>query len=1361
MGNMATKINSSFRVRLIAAAVLFAAPYTLAQSAPSAVPVPFSIALAGMGNTAASTCSAGIAATDGTNYGDGCVGTLARLSSPQGAAVDKFGNVYVGDYSDRLVRVVYNGGASVAALITAANSGYAISASRSAPAVVPVVGNIYTIAGVGVAGPAALTVTATDGKFECANYAATGQPEALNSLGDGCPAASAPIGPRDVTPDADGNLFLTDYTDSRIRVLCVNCAATTLAAQLIVLENPGVTPMNGAMYTVAGYTIGYRDGYIGFGNATTAMSGVAELRSPTTSAVSSSDDVFIADNLNSAVRVLYNGGTAAKNILVAQGNTSPQLGFVYTIAGAGCVSAALNKTGSTQSANSCLSVTPGATGSAATADTAALGFSAIAGTVGTAVNVAWAVYQDANGNVYYTDQTNARVKVIYAGIAPPLTFPNAAYPTLQTGYSYSFAGQGTAAASGVPPSAIAVGGAQGVGGDANGNIFFMDYNSGYIYETYAQNGLAALIGGGNFVATSTVGASCNGGSSGPTITDNQWDGCPLTQVKFGNPRGPIVADASGNLYFGDSIGVELRKFTYNPTFPATATGATSAAQPYAFTFFSAKTLTGSTFETDGAAGSSFSDAGGDTCASGLVTAGGAPGTTCVVNVAFTPQRAGLLEGAVEVNSAGGVLGSTLFSGTGNGAGLAVDPGNATTTGTGLVPEGIAVDGADRVVVADGASKSVIRYTAGAPATVAAGFTAPSGVAIDGAGNIFVADATANTVTEVPITGTKFTLSSAVSKPHGLATDGLGNLYVADTGNNRVLVYGAGGILPSVVGFTGLSAPLGVAVDASGALYAVDSTHVVKLTRAGVQSTVANVGGTGVAVDAAGDVLVTTGLTLVEYPASGGAAVTLSSSLIAPQAVAMDISGNVFIADSGVGGYLELQRTVGYFKFVTAPSSTTINLTSIGNMSLTAPTYAQTDSSDFAIAPATTNGCSGALAPGSFCSLTATFNPNVAGTVTDAVSFTSNAANAPVSLTLTGTTVPLIPTLSLAISSGSIAYGNTETLVSNVSGVKSTAGSVTFSNGATVVATVTVDANGNASYSYQPAVGSYSITATFTPTGGTAPTITSATSKFTVTQATPTISLSSSAASGYAGLTSFTLTATVKSATTGTPTGSVTFFSGTTSLGTVQLSSGAASLTTMLVAGSDPITAVYAGDSNFVGVTSTATLISVAAGFGVTATSTALSFQPGYQEAQTYLTINPGGRSDTLTFACQGLPAKLSCAFSPSTLALAGVTAPQTVQLLVSNSGATASLQQPGMFATRTVALATLPFAALLLFGLRRRRLPMLIVFALLAMGGAGLLSGCGSTSGSLNQSSGTYPFTVTVSSGATTLQTMNFTVTVP
>lgn len=163
------------------------------------------------------------------------------------------------DYSNRLVRVIYNGGAALAAAITAANSGYAISATRNAPATVPVPGNIYTLAGVGL-NLTAFTATASDGKFTCANYTASGQPEALNNTGDGCPAAAALIGPRDINVDNDGNLIFTDYTNNRIRIMCVDCASTTLAAQLITLENPGVTPVNGALYTVAGYTVDYRDG---------------------------------------------------------------------------------------------------------------------------------------------------------------------------------------------------------------------------------------------------------------------------------------------------------------------------------------------------------------------------------------------------------------------------------------------------------------------------------------------------------------------------------------------------------------------------------------------------------------------------------------------------------------------------------------------------------------------------------------------------------------------------------------------------------------------------------------------------------------------------------------------------------------------------------------------------------------------------------------------------------------------------------------------------------------------------------------------------------------------------------------------
>ncbi len=1655
----------------LALGTLFVAPPTPAQTAPAAVPVPFTVGFAGTGGVGVTTCTTGIATTSGVSYGDGCAAATAGLAAPQGAAVDKYGNVYVADYTDRLVRVVYNGGANLAAAITAANSGYAISSSRSAPAPAPVVGNIYTIAGLG-ATPAALTLSGNS--YPCANYATSGQPVALNSLGDGCPAASAPIGPRDVAVDGDGNLFLTDYTDSRIRVLCVNCASATAAAALITLENPGVTPVNGAMYTIAGYAGGYRDAAIGFGSATAATVAVALLRSPTAAVVSTSDDVYIADNLNNAVRLLYNGGAAAKAILTAEGIT-PTQGYVYTIAGAGCVSAATGKTGSVVTANSCLTT--------AGSDTAAIGNN-------TPVNVAWTVYLDPNNNVFYTDAGNARIKVIYGGGGAPVTLPNTAYATLHTGYSYSFAGQGAAIASGVAPNQILLGSPQGVGGDSNGNIFFIDYTNALFYETYAQTGIAVQIGGGSGIATAAAGAYCNGLATGPAMSDAFYDGCPLTQARIASPRGPIVADGAGNLYFGDSPGSLLRKFTYNPTFPSTAVGSTSASQPYAFEFISAQVLSTPTLSANGATASGFSDAGGDTCTAGLSVSGGAPGTTCVVNVAFAPTTAGLRQGALKLNSATAVLGTSFFSGTGLGAALAVDPGTSTTTGTGLVPNGIAVDGSGRVLVTDTTSKSLLRYTSGAMSTVLSGFTTPSGVATDGAGNIFVADSSANTITKLPIIGgTAFTLTSSVSSPHGLATDGAGNLYVADTGNNRVIAFGPNATLFTVMPFTGLSAPQGVAVDASGNLYAGDSTHVVKLTPAGVQTTVASGNATGIAVDAAGNVLIATGTAAVEYPSGGGSSVTLSTSFVTPKALALDALGDLFVADNGIAGYVELQRTAGFYQYPTSPASATINLTSIGNASVTGSTFSQTDSTDFTLVPATTNGCSGALVAGTSCALSSNFNPTLPGALTDNIAFSSNAANAPNTLKLTGTTAAQTSKTTLAILSSSLTYGTVETLTATVTAslTAPTSGTVNFyNNTSTLLGSGNVGTGGVATLNFVPGAGSYSVTAVFVPsglayygstsssngftvtqasltvtannasklygaanpaltytitgfvnsdtqagattgspsesttatasssvgnypiavtqgtlasanytftfvngtlsiTGATAQTITfgalpgatygaapialtasassglavgysvtgpatvsgsiltitgagtvsvtanqtgnntyaaaipvtqsfavakaslsvaatsvgsvygaaiptlaytiggfvnndsqvtatsgapvesttatstsavgpypimiaagtlaSANYSFTFTngtvtiaaatltltannagrtygqanpafsgtlsgavnndqltetfavsataasapgsysivpgatganvadytfaatdgtltiaKATPTIMLSSSAAAGYNGTTNIMLTATLASPTSGTPTGTVTFLVAGTAVGTGTISGNTATFSsTMLPIGADTVTASYAGDTNFNTITSASTLVTISAGFGTVSSSTALTFLPNYQEAQAYLTIQPGGRTDTLTFACQGLPSRLSCAFSPSSLALTGLTTAQTVQMLVSNSSASASVQT----GSKPFALAALPFAVLLLMGLRRRKLARLFVFALAAFCGTAAISGCGTSAASPEQAAGTYNFTATVSNGTSTLQTINFTLTIP
>lgn len=1432
---MATTRNSLFA----ALALAFSAT-AFAQTAPSAVPVPFTTAAIGVGSSSTTVCSASIAATDGTQLGDGCPGPQARLAAPQGAAVDKYGNVYVADYNDKQVRVVYNGNPALAAAITAANSGYAISSSRNAPAVTPVVGNVYTIAGLGPAGVAAFTASGN----ACANYATSGQPTGLNTLGDGCPGASAPVAARDVKPDADGNLFITDYSNGRIRVFCVNCATTTLAAKLITLENPTVTaPANGAMYTIAGFASGYRDAAPGYNSASnvagaTAAQNIALLRAPTGAVVSSSDDVFIADNTNNAVRVLYNGGTVAKNILAAQGTTAPVQGYVYTIAGAGCVSAATNKTGSVSTANACLTTT--------NSDSAVLGNA-------NGSSVVWSIYLDGNSNVFYTDNGNARIKMIYGGIAPPVTLPSATYPTLQVGYTYTFAGQGTGVAgtqNGVAPSALVLNAAESIGGDAYGNLFFADYGTGLFYEVYATNGIAAIIGGNaNAVATPAPGANCNGLTTGPTMTDAFYNGCPATQAKFTSTRGPVVADASGNLYFGDAIGYYVRKFTYNPTFPTTNVGLTALPQQYAFEFLSASAITSVAVTP-----SDFVDAGGDTCTTALSVAVGAPGTTCVVNASFTPKQPGARPGAITLNGATGVLGSTQFSGVGNGAALALDPATLTTTGTGYAPAGVAVGPTGSVYFTDLTGKKAVRYTGSTATTIATGFNTPIGIAADNAGNVFISDSTNNNLTAVPNTGgSQYVVNSQLSGPRQVTTDSLGRIYVVDSGNNRIVEFGAGGTqVFTVLPFTGLSAPTGVAVDSAFNVYASDLTHILKLTPLGVQTTVATQSGlTGLAVDAAGDLYSGSGTSLVEFTPAGSKA-TLYSTLGNANGVAIDSTGNLYVADNGLGGFDTLARTAGFYKFGSSSGTVGITLTSIGTTPVSTTAFTASNTTDYSVVASTTNGCSGALAAGTFCGLTATYSQVTPGIPTDVLSFSATVTNGTPTFTLTAASSA--PAITVTAAPASIAFGGTETLKATVYGPGNTGGTVTFYSSGTKIGTATSDSNATGTLSYTPtAVGTYTITADYTPVGASSASVTTGTAAtFVVTQATPTISLVVSPATGFATST-YTATATVSSSagtpggtvtfkygsttlgtgtlsagvatatftnlpigtdcitatyasttnyasvtstcfnvtvvtavtptislvvtptsaytnstltatatvtsTVGSPTGTVSFYNGSTLLGTGTLTAGVATATfTNLPVGTDCITAVYTATTNFTAATSACANVTVSAAFAITPSTTSLAFQPSYQEAQSTLSIVTGGRTDTLTFACTNLPAKLACNFSPSSVKLAGGTATVQVQMLVANSAATY-----GAVAVKQIVTYALgPFAALALFGLRRRKRFATLMLAIFALLGAASLSGCSSQDPTtLQVASGSYNFSLVVSSGSTTVQTIPFTLNVP
>lgn len=197
-----------------------------------------------------------------------------------------------------------------------------------------------------------------------------------------------------------------------------------------------------------------------------------------------------------------------------------------------------------------------------------------------------------------------------------------------------------------------------------------------------------------------------------------------------------------------------------------------------------------------------------------------------------------------------------------------------------------------------------------------------------------------------------------------------------------------------------------------------------------------------------------------------------------------------------------------------------------------------------------------------------------------------------SVTSSATTVTIVqyaPTVTLSASATSIAAGGSVTLVATISGGLSPTGTVTFYDGATSLGSGTVSGSTALLTVASLSGGSHSIKAVY---GGDSNNATATSSTITVTagKATPAISVSSSTASPAAAQ-SVTLTATLSGGSS--PTGTVTFKDGATVLGTGTVSASVATLATSALAmGTHSVTAVYAGDSNNAGATSSAIILSV-------------------------------------------------------------------------------------------------------------------------------------------------------------------------
>lgn len=552
---------------------------------------------------------------------------------------------------------------------------------------------------------------------------------------------------------------------------------------------------------------------------------------------------------------------------------------------------------------------------------------------------------DTSGNVYIADVPGPNatgysvLKVSQDGIVTTLASGNRSYiPLGSNSSSYPF------------PFGVAAG--------ASGNVYFSD---GYSTIQKITGGAATVLAGtagayGDVNATGAaarfnapMGLAVDGGGNvyvadvnNGAIREITPSGVVTTPFRCGSPGG-VAVDASGNLYVSASAEGTIVKMAPN--------GAVT-------------TLAG----TPGVHGS----ADGTGAAAQFGTpAGIAVDGSGNVYVADDPFN-GSSGNTIRKISPAGVV--TTLAGTPGVEGSNDGPGAAAQF---AAPMGIAVDGNGNVYVADYGNLSVRKITPGGVVSTmigiasggyyadgvgeAARFGGPTSVAVDSAGNAYVADCDNDTIRKITPGGVVTTLAGTAGLqgsadgtgaaarfifPRGVAVDSNGNVYVADTLNFTIRKITPGGVVTTLAGTAGVggsadgtgaaaefSSPCGVAVDDDGNVYVADTGNctIRKITPAGVVSTLAgnpnaqgSADGTGaaaqfrspesVAVDGSGNVYVADTLNgTIRKVSPAGAVTTLAGTaggasgsadgagaaaqFFQPYGVAVDGGGNVFVADT--------------------------------------------------------------------------------------------------------------------------------------------------------------------------------------------------------------------------------------------------------------------------------------------------------------------------------------------------------------------------------------------------------------------------------------------------------------------------------
>jgi sugar lactone lactonase YvrE len=552
----------------------------------------------------------------------------------------------------------------------------------------------------------------------------------------------------------------------------------------------------------------------------------------------------------------------------------------------------------------------------------------------------------------------------------------------------------------------------------------------------------------------------------------------------------------------------------------------------------------------------------------------------------------------KVSASTGLISTVAGNGT---AGYNGD-GIVATTAELNQPSGVMVDNAGNIYIAEysgrirkvSGSTGLISTVAGngtsgyngdGIAATSAEVAAPENVAMDSAGNIYIAEFAGRIRKVSSSTGLISTVagngtwgyngdgiaatSAEINAALGVAVDGAGNIYIADEGNNRVRKVSAStGLISTVAGngtsgYNGdgiaassaeLTGPTEVAVDSVGNIFIADAANnrIRRVSSStGLISTVAGNGTNG-------------------YNSDGIAAT--NATLALPEGIAVDSAGNIFIADYYSARIRKVGAGISALSFATtavgstssdSPQTVTIWNNGTTPLAFSIPSSGNNPriSSNFTLNSSGGTACplvgstassAGTLAVGASCTLSISFAPTAAGSLSGSLALTDNNLNVPnatqaISLTgtATGGTVSTTPAVTVTPSASSITTAQTLSVTVAVSGGagKATAtGSVILSGGG-YTSTATTLNSGSATINIPAgslATGADTLTASYTPDSSSSSTYNTATGSTSVTVTTivsASFTVSGTAAAVAKGATTAN-TSTITVAPTGGFTGSV-------------------------------------------------------------------------------------------------------------------------------------------------------------------------------------------------------------------------------